>query len=96
MLTFYTNTSKTKTNTAGVSVPMTRIGLGKMQISYTKDEKVDKNMESIVKKAPDVETYARSFANLLNGTYNITPNNYFLPTGGEYNAVSGGITFRLK
>jgi hypothetical protein len=96
VLTFYTNTSKTKTNTAGVSVPMTRIGLGKMQISYTKDEKVDKNMESIVKKAPDVETYARSFANLLNGTYNITPNNYFLPTGGEYNAVSGGITFRLK
>jgi hypothetical protein len=96
VLTFYTNTSKTKTNTAGVSVPMTRIGLGKMQISYTEDERVDKNMESIVKKAPDVEAYARSFANLLNGTYNITPDNYFLPTGGDYNAVGGGTTFRLK
>ena len=53
-------------------------------------------MESIVKKAPDVEAYARMFADLLNGTYNITPNNYFLPTGGEYHAVNGGTTFRLK
>ena len=96
VLTFYTNTAKTKTNTAGVSMSMTKTGYGKMQISYTEDERVDKNMESIVKKAPDVEAYARSFANLLNGTYNITPDNYFLPTGGDYNAVGGGTTFRLK
>ena len=96
VLTFYTNTAKTKTNTAGVSMLMTKTGFGQIQISYTKDEKVDKNMESIVKKAPDVETYARLFADLLNGTYNITPNNYFLPTGGEYHAVNGGTTFRLK
>ena len=96
VLTFYTNTAKTKTNTAGVSMPMTKTGFGQIQISYTKDEKVDKNMESIVKKAPDVEAYARMFADLLNGTYNITPNNYFLPTGGEYHAVNGGTTFRLK
>ena len=53
-------------------------------------------MESIVKKAPDVETYARSFANLLNGIYNMTPNDYFLPIGGKYDAINGGISFVLK
>ena len=53
-------------------------------------------MGSIAKKAPDVETYARAFAQMLNGTYNVTPNDYFLPTGGDFTAVNGGITFRLK
>lgn len=96
VLTFYTNTAKTKTNTAGVSLTMSRTGMGQMTISYSDDNKVDRNMESIVKKAPDVEAYARSFADLLNGTYQMTPNSYFLPTGGDFTAVSGGTTFKLK
>ena len=96
VLTFYTNAAKTKTNNAGVSLTMTKADYGQMTISYTSEEKVDKNMESIVKKAPDVETYARLFANLLNGIYNMTPNDYFLPTGGKYDAINGGISFVLK
>lgn len=96
VLSFYTNAAKTKTNTAGVSLSIVRTGMGQMSISYAAESAVDKNMESIVKKAPNVEAYARSFANLLNGTYKITPNSYFLPTGGDFTAVGGGISFRLK
>jgi len=96
VLTFYTNAAKTKTNTAGVSLTMKRTGMGQVNISHTQEDKVDKNMENIVKKAPEVETFVRSFANLLNGTYNITPDNYFLPTGAMFTAVSGGSTFKLN
>jgi hypothetical protein len=96
VLTFYTNASKSKTNTAGIAFTTTRTEYGKIKIEYTDADKRDKNMESIAKKAPDVETHARTFANLLNGTYQVTPNDYFLPTGGDFTAIDGGTTFKLK
>ncbi len=96
VLTFYTNAAKTKTNIAGVAFTQSRPASGQLKIEYSAEDKIDKNMGSIAKKAPDVETYARAFAQMLNGTYNVTPNDYFLPTGGDFTAVNGGITFRLK
>lgn len=96
VLTFYTNTSKTRTNTAGVAMTMQKTGFGQIKIVSADTDNVDKNMEAIVKAAPDVETYARSFANLLNGTYNIVPNHYFLPTGGDFKLVDGSMAFTLK
>lgn len=96
VITFYTNAAKTKTNTAGVSFTQTKPGTAQLKIEYSDEDIIDKNMESIVKKAADVETYARLFAKTLNGTYNVTPNDYFLPTGGDFTAVEGGTTFRLK
>ena len=96
VFTFYTNTAKTKTNTAGLAFTSTRPGYGKMNITYSAASKVDKNMENVAKTAPDVETFARSFATTLNGTYDITPDNYFLPTGGAFTAVEGGTSFKLN
>ena len=96
VLTFYTNTSKTKTNTAGVALTMTRPAFGKIQIDYSSENKVDKNMESIVKKSVDMEKLARAFAATLNGTYDVVPNDYFLPTGAQFNAAGGGTTFKLN
>lgn len=96
VLTFYTNAAKTKTNTAGVALTLTRVGYGQMKIEYSSESKVDKNMESIVKRSPDMENLARAFAATLAGTYDITPNDYFLPTGGTFTAVSGGTTFKLN
>ena len=96
VLSFYTNTAKTKTNTAGVALTMSRPAYGKMVIDYNKDCKVDKNMESLVKKSPDMENLARAFAATLNGTYEMTPDDYFMPTGGLFTAIGGGTTFKLN
>ena len=96
VLTFYTNTAKTKTNTAGVALFMSRPVYGQMLIDYNADSKVDKNMESIVKKSPDMENLARAFATTLKGTYEMTPDDYFLPTGGMFTAIGGGTTFKLN
>lgn len=96
VLTFYTNKEKTKTNTAGVAFTMSRTAYGQMMIDYNADCKIDRNMESIVKKSPAVETLARTFAATLKGTYEMTPNDYFLPTGGQFKAVGGGTSFKLN
>lgn len=96
VLSFYTNAAKTKTNTAGVALSMSKPAYGQIVIDYNKDCKVDKNMESLVKKSPEMENLARAFAATINGTYEITPNDYFLPTGGLFTAIGGGTTFKLN
>ena len=96
VLTFYTNTDKTKTNTAGLSLTMSRPAYGQMTINCTAENKIDKNMETIKKKATDIEQLCRNFAALMNGTYQITPDSYFLPTGGQFDVVSGGTSFKLN
>ena len=95
VLTFYTSTAKTKTNTAGLAMTMSRPAYGQITINCTAEDKIDKNMETIKKKATELENLTRSFAATLNGTYQITPDSYFLPTGGQFDAVSGGTSFKL-
>lgn len=95
VITFYTNAAKTKTNTAGVALTNIRTAYGQMQISYSDANKVDGNLESLGKKS-DIVTVARQFAATLSGTFNIVPNDYFLPTGCELHAVDGGNNYILK
>ena len=96
VLTFYTNAAQTKTNTAGVALIMNKPAYGQISIDYNADCKVDKNMESIIKKSPNMENLARAFAATLRGTYNMTPDDYFLPTGGMFTAAGGGTSFKLN
>lgn len=96
VLTFYTNTAKTKTNTAGLAMTMSRPAFGQITINCTAENKIDKNMETIKKKATELENLTRSFAATLNGTYEITPDDYFLPTGGQFKAIGGGTSFKLN
>ena len=96
VLTFYTNAAKTKTNTAGLSMTFSRVAFGQMQIVSNAESVMDKNMEAINTKSPELEGLVRSFAATLNGVYDITPDNYFLPTGGTFTAVGGGTTFKLN
>ena len=95
VITFYTNAAKTKTNTAGVELTNTRTAYGRMQISYSDANKVDGNLENLGKKS-DIVTVARQFAATLSGTFNIVPNDYFLPTGCELHSVEGGNVYILK
>lgn len=96
VLTFYTNAAKTRTNTAGLAMTMFRPQYGQMTINCTAEDNIDKNMETILKKATDIESLCRSFAALLNGTYQMTPDDYFLPTSVQFESISGGTTFKLN
>ena len=95
VITFYTNTAKTKTNTAGLSLTTSRPAYGKMQISYSEEEKMDKNLTNISNKS-NAEALVRQFAASLSGTYNVVPNDYFLPTGCELHAVGEGNDYILQ
>lgn len=95
VLTYYTNAAKTKSNTAGLALNTSRPAYGQMQIAYDVESKVDGNMEALANRC-DAETLLRQLAATLSGTYDIVPNNYFLPTGCKLNAVGGGNSYILK
>ena len=95
VFTFYTNAAKTRTNTVGLAITKKKTGDAEIQIIADASDKIDNNMKSVCKKATNLEALARSFAATLNGTYSVTPDNYFIPTGGTYTAVNGGTTFVL-
>lgn len=95
VFTFYTNAAKTKTTTAGVSLTTSRPDYGQMQISYSDDEVIDQNLTNMGKNS-NVPALVRQFAATLAGTYDIVPDDYFLPTGCELHAVGGGNEYILK
>ena len=95
VFTFYTNTAKTKTITAGVSLTTSLPDYGQMQISYSDEEVIDQNLTNMGKNS-NVEPLVRQFAATLSGTYDIIPDDYFLPKGCELHAVGGGNEYILK
>lgn len=96
VLTCYTNAAKTKTNTLGVESVVNRIAYGKLSVNTAADANIDKNMGAVDAKVPAFSAKVKEFAATLNGEYQVTPNDYFLPTGGTFAATNGGLTFRLK
>lgn len=95
VVTFYTNTAKTKTNTVGLSLNTTRTSYGQMRIEYSEDADIDKNLSTIGAKS-NTEALMRQFAATLSGIYTVVPNNYFLPTGCDLHAVGGGADYTLQ
>ena len=96
VFTFYTNTRKSSTNTAGLALTTSRPAYGQITITVSPDDAVDGNLDNVVNRgATDMITLARQFAATLAGTYNMTPDNYFLPTGAEFTAIDGGTSFKL-
>ena len=66
-----------------------------MEITYGDDERADGNLTNINKKS-NIEALVRQFAASISGTYNIVPNDYFLPTGCELHALEGDIKYILN
>ena len=95
VFTFYVNAAHSKTNTAGLSLTTTRPAFGQMQISFSDEEKTDRNLTTMGAKC-NIEAFVRQFAATLSGTYDIVPNHYFLPTGCELHAVEGNRDYILK
>lgn len=95
VFTFYTSAAKTSTRTLGLSLTMKVPAFGQMTINCTAEDTTDQNFESAVKNgATDMENLARTFAATISGTYQITPDNYFLPEGALFKIIGGtGVTF---
>ncbi len=96
IFTFYTNKAQTKTNTMGLALNYSKPGFGQIQIVSKADDGLDKNMETICGRSADMKRLVRAFAATLAGVYDITPDNYFLPTGGTFTASGSGTTFKLN
>ena len=86
---------KNKTNTAGLSLTTVRPQFGQMKIAYSDDEKPDRNLTTMANKC-NIETLARQFAATLSGTYDMIPDNYFLPTGCELHGVGNDNIYILR
>lgn len=96
VLTFYSNAAMTKTNTAGLSMSLSRLSYGNMELKYTSSDVADANMTAINKRATNLEQLTREFAATLNGTYEVTPNDYFLPTGAEFKSTAGAHIYKME
>lgn len=96
VVTFYTNAAKTRSNTVGLALDMSKPAFGQINIYSDTDSAVDRNMTSVGTRATNLEALVRDFASTLNGQYSITPNNYFAPTGGKFESINGGTTFVLQ
>ena len=94
--TFYTNAGKTKSNTIGMAVNTSKLAYGQMRIAAPATEVTDRNMESVASKAENIKDLVRAFIATISGDFNMTPNNYFLPTSCQFTAVSGGKSFTLS
>lgn len=96
VVSFYTNTAMTRTSSCGISLDAELSGFGKVTYSLPDNPQMDTNLKNIIRKVPEMEDAVKNFAALIVGTYDMTPDNYFLPTGATYTAVGGGLTFTLK
>lgn len=95
VVTFYTNAAKSKTNTFGLSMDVTKPAFGQATIQCNESNGIDNNLKAINTKATNMESLMRQFAATLVGTYNMTPDNYFLPTAADFAPVSGGTAFTI-
>lgn len=96
VISFYTNASKKSINTCGMSIDMKRTAFGQMSYMMPAVPRKDSNFTNFAKNVPALETATKKFIALIQGIYNITPNDYFMPDGATYTAVDGGLTFILK
>jgi len=96
IITYYTNASKKSTSTCGISLDMRRNGFGTMTYAMPDNPRKDANFTNILKKAPQLETVVGDFIAQITGTYSMTPDDYFNPTGATYTSTTGDRTFKLS
>lgn len=97
VVSIYTNARKTSTTTVGLSVLTSKTGFGQLKFEEDPALAVDGNMNSVVSNgATELANLVRAFAETIYGVYDLTPDNYFLPTGCAYSPVEEGTAFKLK
>lgn len=96
VVTFYTNAAKTKTNTIGMTLDLSLVSMGQINISIPEEVVTDKNMDAVSTRVENMKDLALAFARTMAGVYNMTPDNYFLPTSCKFAPVGSGSAFTLS
>lgn len=94
----YVSKGKTSKSSLGISCSMSAPSYGKVKIVFASDAAIDSNMKNFFDRSKnvDVEALVRQFAATFQGTYDIVPDDYFLPTGCELRAVDGSHSYTLN
>lgn len=98
VLTYYTkwpNTDAKNTNTAGLELTLTKPKTKQMRVDCTEGNAIDNNLSVFTNRGTAIEALMREFASTLKGTYDMTPNDYFLPTSVHCTSVDGGMEFTI-
>ena len=74
------------------SVPV----MGQMTITYEENSTTDNDMKDLLDKDAALVDLVRGFAAALAGTYQMTPNNNFVPTEVLFQSLEGESSFKLK
>lgn len=74
------------------SVPV----MGQMTITYEENSTTDNDMKELLDKDAALVDLVRGFAAALAGTYQMTPNNNFVPTEVLFQSFEGESSFKLK
>lgn len=74
------------------SVPV----MGQMTITYEENSTTDNDMKDLLDKDAALVDLVRGFAAALAGTYQMTPNNNFVPTEVLFQSLEGENSFKLK
>ena len=69
---------------------------GQMTISYEENSTTDNDMKDLLDKDAALVDLVRGFAAALAGTYQMTPNNNFVPTEVLFQSLEGENSFKLK
>ena len=96
VLRFYTNSRKSSTNTAGLTLTVSKPSFGKLTFVSSDQDKMDNNLTALCRNSSELGNLVRQFVSILQGTYEVTPNNYFLPSGATFVPVEGGVEFKLN
>lgn len=92
----YTSRNRVTTAVATVGLGMTRNEFGQMQMTFSEDNLNDDNLNNFANLAAnDVIGKLRQLAATLNGTYTLTPDNYFLPTKATLTSTTSGQSFEI-
>lgn len=95
VVTFYTNTQKSKTNVGGIQMNINRTGYAEVTIENPETPVPDNNMKTVTTKAKNMTNLAGKFAQTLAGVYTATPDNPFLPTGATMEPKGTGTAFKM-
>jgi hypothetical protein len=67
------------------------------EVSYTADtDDTNSNLNNLARRNDEIQTLFTAFAESINGTYTVVPNNYFLPTGAIFTPKQGGTAIKFQ
>jgi len=94
----YKSGKKTLKASFGLSVKIGIPSCGRIKIDISPDDPIDSNLKNFIDRNTEknAEGLVRQFAATLSGTYDMKPNDYFLPTSVDCIPVGGGTAFKIS